>query len=377
MAILASRVTRPLALGCTGQKPLPRSYPDPGDLIEDRSSRLREFVNAMLRGWTSGLLLSAFSVALTLVAIEVGLRVVSLDTTPYRSTVIRGLPESRLAEPDFRLRGAPETPAAGTFRILVVGDSFSWGHGVHPEDTYARRLENRLNAVSRGEQFEVINWSRAGWNTLHEKRSLEGNLGALSPDLLILGFVLNDAEPEDLDTLGQLRVDLVRKEPSPGASSLLYRHSRLYALVWNRLENTRLRRAFNAYYHGLFSGPHWDTCRRALRRIRAMTRNREIPMLLLVFPIFDSQLDDSYAYRDLHTRMAEVGESLKLPVLDLLPVYEGIDARRLAVVPFTDAHPNELAHRIAADAILDYLVRGQLIPRVDHRPGRAEAAAFR
>lgn len=43
------------------------------------------------------------------------------------------------------------------------------------------------------------------------------------------------------------------------------------------------------------------------------------------------------------------------------------------MVPYTDAHPNELAHRIAADTILDYLVRGRLIPRVDYKPARQRA----
>jgi hypothetical protein len=44
--------------------------------------------------------------------------------------------------------------------------------------------------------------------------------------------------------------------------------------------------------------------------------------------------------------------------------------QRLDQCPYTDAHPNELGHRIAADTILDYLVRGRLIPRVDYKPPR-------
>jgi hypothetical protein len=53
---------------------------------------------------------------------------------------------------------------------------------------------------------------------------------------------------------------------------------------------------------------------------------------------------------------------LEIPVLDLLRTYRGIDARRLAVTPFTDPHPSELAHRIAADRLVKYLLKNGLIP---------------
>jgi hypothetical protein len=91
-------------------------------------------------------------------------------------------------------------------------------------------------------------------------------------------------------------------------------------------------------------------------------------MILVVLPIFDSQLNDSYPYFELHAKAGEVGESLDIPVLDLIGEFQGVDARRLAVVPFTNAHPNELAHRLAADAIVDYLARGKLLPSLDYVP---------
>jgi len=91
-------------------------------------------------------------------------------------------------------------------------------------------------------------------------------------------------------------------------------------------------------------------------------------MLLTVFPVFDSPMDSHYPYADLHAQVREQGELLRIPVLDLFEVFEGMDTRRLAVVPFTNAHPSEIAHRVAADGIVDYLVRGKLVPRVNYRP---------
>ena len=42
--------------------------------------------------------------------------------------------------------------------------------------------------------------------------------------------------------------------------------------------------------------------------------------------------------------------SLGIPALDLWPPYEGVEARRLAVTPFTDAHPNRYERSMADQA---------------------------
>jgi hypothetical protein len=89
----------------------------------------------------------------------------------------------------------------------------------------------------------------------------------------------------------------------------------------------------------------------------------------VVFPIFDSQIDADYRYHDLHELMARTTAELGIESLDLRLAYEGVDAYRLAVTPFTDPHPSELAQRIAADAILEELLRREWIPA--SRPGRA------
>jgi hypothetical protein len=324
----------------------------------------------MIKRLAPGLALSACSFLLTLGALEIVARRGVFDNPRPRSTRVESKASSPLEQPNFRNRAALLARQGDDFRILVVGDSFAWGDGVHPEDTFAMRLETRLDAVSRGPDFEVINWSRPGWNTVMEYRSVEANIDEISPDLLLLAFVLNDAEPFNAEKVAALRVGLVDREPRLPPSAYLYRHSRFYSMIWDRLENTRKRRAYTAYYPSLFEGPDWKACLRALESFRDLTRERSIPMVLIVFPIFDSPMDDSYGYGSLHDRMREVAESLGIPVLDLMEAYRGVNVYRLAVVPFTDAHPNELAHRIAADATLDFLARGRLVPRLDYVPER-------
>ena len=324
----------------------------------------------MFKRLLTGLALSAFSLLLTLGALELATRRGAFANPQPRSTKLDVEIRSPIREPNFRGFEPRLSRHTDTYRILVVGDSFSWGHGVHPEDSFPRRLETRLDTVSRGDDFEVVNWSRPGWNTVVEYRSVEASIDKISPDLLLLTFVLNDPEPFDLKKLAVLRTELRRGEPRLPPSAYLYRNSQFYAMVWDRIENTRIHRAYSTYYHSLYEGPDWKNCLKALESFRDLAHARSIPMAVILFPIFDSPMDDAYAYTDLHDKIREVGQSLGIPVLDLLEAYRGVDVYRLALVPYTDAHPNELAHRIAADFILDYLARARLVPRLDYKPQR-------
>jgi hypothetical protein len=49
-------------------------------------------------------------------------------------------------------------------------------------------------------------------------------------------------------------------------------------------------------------------------------------------------------------------------VIDLLRAYRNIPPERLQVIPGEDNHPNERAHRIAAEHLLAALVHDHLVP---------------
>lgn len=301
---------------------------------------------------------------------EVGLRLVSVETEEPRDTAVPDRHQAGPGRPDRRGRLWSKSKKEGRFRIVVVGDSFTWGAGVHGEDAYPDRLEIRLNALDRRRRFEVVNFSRPGWNTVQAFKGTWRRLRRLEPDLLILGYVLNDAEPSDWSERMERRRVKLRREPAPGVSAWLHGHSLLYKTLWDRLENTRQRRAFTSVFFQHYSGASWEECREGLASFERWSAERGIPFLLVVFPIFDSQIDESYPYHELHELVIATAEELGIRTFDLREAYRGVDARRLAVTPFTDAHPNELAHRLAADALVDYLEETGLAP-IERRKGRA------
>jgi hypothetical protein len=84
--------------------------------------------------------------------------------------------------PDFPIRRTP-----GVKRILVFGNSFTYGWGVEFEQTWPHLLEPELSAT--GMSAEVANLSRAGTNGMEMKEIVEHSIALLKPDLIIISVL--------------------------------------------------------------------------------------------------------------------------------------------------------------------------------------------
>jgi lysophospholipase L1-like esterase len=326
----------------------------------------------MSRSLIFRLLALAVAVLVALLVAEVVLRLAP------RRTVVNTIVEERpgtfdVGVPDFRDRRPRMKKRENTFRIVILGDSYTWGSGVYAGDAYPQRLERRMSSVLTDLRAEVISWSQPGWNSTEAWQSLEPRLDLMTPDLVVVGYCLNDAESSSRKEREAIRreygLDAWRRPVK--SRGWLERRSALASRVLDAWRNVRSRSRLDAYYHGLYrDGSGWIEARATFREMRDELEARGIQLLIVIHPVFDSQLDHRYRYRDIHESVVREAQELEIPVLDLLPHYRGIDVRRLAVAPFTDAHPSELAHRIGADRILDVvLVEGWL----GADPGAVEA----
>jgi len=78
----------------------------------------------------------------------------------------------------------------GVLRIMVVGDSFTFGMGVNLEDTYSKQLERLLNDTTT--TSEVINGGVIGYGLWQYLETLKRKIIPYKPDLVILGLFTND-----------------------------------------------------------------------------------------------------------------------------------------------------------------------------------------
>ena len=127
------------------------------------------------------------------------------------------------------LRDNEVAPRPPTTRILSMGESTTWGHGVSGAETYSQRLEARL--LADGADAEVINAGVSAWSIWQSYVFLVEHGTQLGPDAVLLYHQQSDSEPR----LG--RSDRARYEARRPWRSLLglLDESRLYSGLRQRL----------------------------------------------------------------------------------------------------------------------------------------------
>lgn len=121
---------------------------------------------------------------------------------------------------DYAVEKSPET-----FRILVLGDSVTFGHGCLFETTYPRLLEQRLRDRNPRVNWQVWNLAVPGYNTSQELAQLREVAAPWQPDLVIVGVFIND-----LDDNAMLGEPSWRDRQVAAFESVLARH--WYSIEW-------------------------------------------------------------------------------------------------------------------------------------------------
>jgi hypothetical protein len=250
-------------------------------------------------------------------------------------------------------------------RVVSLGDSFAWGVGVEFDDTYGQRVE-RVLSHRRRTPWQVVNLALPGMNSVAEAAQLAAEGLAYDPDVVALGYVLNDSEDEN--GAEARRVEDWLEDKREPKSPRLFDRSALYRVVstriWATLENRRRIGGYKSMYAPDYPG--WIAGRRALRTMGGLCRERGIPFVVLIFPLFGNPLDESYPFAEIHAQVARVAAEAGAKVVDLLPRYRGLRWDILVVDGTNDEHPNEIAHRIAANALLKAI--DEVVPGDPARP---------
>ncbi|HEY6328295.1 MAG TPA: SGNH/GDSL hydrolase family protein [Blastocatellia bacterium] len=192
-----------------------------------------------------------------------------------------------------------------TFRILFVGDSYTYGFGVAARQSLPAHLETVLNERCSSPFFEVINVGVPGLNLYSEWALLRQVSASVEFDLLIVCLSRDDWNPWDKHELVESTQDC---------------HQR-----WDgRLLPTPS------------TMPAFDS---ALAAIAEEQRSAGHIVALIYFGVHRSREGLDY--------VRALSEKLGVPFVDLITPFERFDTRHLHVSP-VDAHPSELANRIGA-----------------------------
>lgn len=255
------------------------------------------------------------------------------EHVPGRSGVYMGVPVAINAH-GWRDKDYPLNKPEDAVRIMMLGDSVTFGWGAPPEGVTANLLEDMLNQGG-GRLYEVLNTGIGNTNTAMQSAYFLNEGYRFKPDIVVLNYFINDAEPTP-----------ARKENVfvEHFYSAVFLAGRLDVFMRTYFGRGDWRRYYQNLYHEDQSG--WQTAKAALRQLAAFCRSEGIRLMVVNYPELHEL--SPYPFQVASDLVAAEAEAEGLPFVDLLPTVAGEEPRSLWVTA-TDAHPNgKAAARFAA-----------------------------
>ncbi|MDP6407770.1 MAG: SGNH/GDSL hydrolase family protein [Planctomycetota bacterium] len=258
-------------------------------------------------------------------------------------------------------------------RIACLGDSFTFGWGEAADDeTWPARLQELLTDRPGLTTWTTMNFGVPGYNLWNSTRMYEHVARPFEPDLVLIGFFLNDVAPPD-------------KGPRHTDRGLLYWAGRtallqvFHAQLRGRIsyfdnpddaETKAARAIFREHQREILNdpdsevaGPFWGRAMVELGELVDGVRADGCDLLLLCFPqrsqvVYvaraaaaggDSVGEALLAMGAPQARLAGEAERLGVPYLDLLPAFARVGPS--AYGELESGHPSARGYSAAAEAI--------------------------
>lgn len=257
-----------------------------------------------------------------------------------------------------------------TIRILVLGDSFTFGYGVNIDESYPKILEAMLNqnlSNKNSKRFEVINTGVDGYGTEQEYLYLEELGPRYKPDFVIVGLYSSDVY--------DAKVGIPKSFKKAWLKNHFYFLSYLRGL-WIQLSKTigkDIRSTFQIYQNTY--PPEIDTAynktKEYLVKIRDFSHSIGAKTLVVIIPFCFEVSRQEWEKRGLvhlytdeffNNNMGKVseiftgyGKEKEIPTLPLLPVFR--KNKNLPLYFNYDPHWTNVGHRLAAEQIYIYLYK--------------------
>lgn len=232
---------------------------------------------------------------------------------------------------------ASEQPLQGT-RVLLLGDSFTYGSGIRCEETYAYRLQEKMRA--NGQPMTVFNFGKSGANA---KTSLENyNTVKDRADHQIVLYALHLNDLILFDTSYILRNQAF---DWPGARS-----SKFVEFILKRLNSYvgRQIKIKSLTSPDIYQAKYYHKNMAAIVDLKNQVQSAGKVFRVALLPIYIDLKADTF--RPVYTTIKQDLQTRDIVVFDLTEGYESYSDESMWIMP-VDQHPNEKANAILAEKL--------------------------
>ncbi len=252
-------------------------------------------------------------------------------------------------------RIAPFPPKLnGRFRIMIVGDSLTYGYGVHEAGTYPMQIEATLK---RNFNVEVLNLGVNGKQSEGILKVVRKYTPTLQPDLIVYGVCLNDFLPPHVADYPN---NMAYRFPFPEAiKEILSERTHLGRLISDAYNSVLMRLGLrNDFFTDVLKdfNNYQTRFARDARDMNHFVLDRGLP------PIVAMVLNQ---YPELHSKGYQLAMAAEqhlansgMTVIPTEEFYKRYDKQSMEVSPW-EGHPNAEAHKIFADLFISHLQHRQ------------------
>jgi lysophospholipase L1-like esterase len=277
----------------------------------------------------------------------------------------------------FRDDEIPVVKRPGEARILVLGDSITWGDYIEAEEVYVERMQQQLRRLLPDRPIEVINAGVGDVGLAEEIAILKETGLKVEPDVVMVAFYLNDSRPPwgfsgELGSRGWLRRHSLLAETlykqlkvaqwlrSGGEDRVRWANART-TLDWkhDRAKLLELASLANFDWGAAWVPSSWELIDRELAELKRLSEENHFKVAIVSFPVSYQVYADFLEDAPQRT-MEGKAHALGFAYFDLLPLLREHKDDNLY---FDHCHPREEANTIIGQAIAEFVQREKLLAR--------------
>ncbi len=316
----------------------------------------------------------------------------------------------------FRDKEYPLEAAPGTKRVVFLGDSVVFGLGVPAEETIPKHLERLVQQETP--KTEVLNLGVAGYDSIQEVEFFKDLGVRLKPDLVIVGYTLNDAifgsaEMGMMHDESNHQIRMTRKEWRKQFLAFLWTKSHLFAFLdfkfrlqekckslrsykdqnvwfWIQDRNKEFQDPANSPYQQLkqkvledgkkkgtnpenlkkmlgilgidndpFYSSHWNLSKKSFLELKALSKKYNFKVAVVIFPYLIDL--EHYALGSAHQFLRSEFESMGFDVTDTQDLLIEARAKHGKAIELDPIHFSGLGSEIVAKYLHDNLKERKLL----------------
>jgi hypothetical protein len=247
--------------------------------------------------------------------------------------------------------------------VAFLGDSFTLGIGVKDTNTIPANVERELQR--NYSNIDVLSFGVSDTNTSYQITLLKEYVWEFKPDIVVVIFFLNDAN----------RIGVVRFLSKPNVLSRIRKYSYFANALIGSFERPIFSKIMIRHYHAGFSETSQDyqLIKSALKEGRALSAKHQFDFIVAVYPVL-FLLDERYPFRTIHQNIEHFCKIEDILFVDWFNTFFGKSDKEMWVHS-TDQHANEVAQRLVAIELTNYLRDSGLIDKAfDHHRSAAASS---